>query len=133
MDTKNWPCVPMLSFTPWFHFYCPFGMILLLFDHSFVNGRHLIFVVDEDPTIGSLWNYIMLLYVLCEGLRNLRIRNPMYVSSGFNNLKLWILVVDEDLTVGSLWNYSMLLYALYEDLTNLHNGNLTYESSELDY
>lgn len=132
MDAKNWPCVSMLSFMPWIQFCCPFGMILL-FDHSFVNGRHLTFVVDEDPTVGSLWNYSMLLYVLCEDLRNLRIINPMYISSGLNNLRLLTFVVDEDLTVGSLWNYSMLLYALYEVLRNLHNGNLTYEFSGLDY
>lgn len=65
--------------------------MILLVEPSFVNGLHLTFVVGKDSTVGALGNFSVLLCILFEAFRNLRIENLMCQS--FKIDYIWLLTV----------------------------------------
>ena len=55
-------------------------------------GPSLICVIDDNPIVGSLYNFVSTIVISCWTFENFRIGNPMGGSSGLNNLRLLTLM-----------------------------------------
>ena len=62
-----------------------FGVVIKL-DH------HLFYVIDDNPIVGSSYNFVSTLVISCWTFENLRIGNTICGSPGLNNLRLLTLM-----------------------------------------